>query len=148
MGSGVLGVEVICLEASKWLSHCVSQSIEARKQDPTRTYQNDNVIRQMYNVIHFDLFTIDSKREKIFCMIPKVSRALNGIEAYTKVGCTIARRSLPHIRTDKSRDLGDMLEKTSGITIPMICSSVGFLTAVSQTPRARKARPTSRRYLT
>jgi hypothetical protein len=88
VGSGVLGVKVICLEASKWLSHCVSQSIEARKQDPMRTYQNDNVIRQMYNVIHFDLFTIDSKREMIFCMIPKVSRALNGLEAYTKVGCT------------------------------------------------------------
>jgi hypothetical protein len=82
VGSGVLGVKVICLEASKWLSHCVSQSIEVRKQDPTRTYQNDNVIRQIYNVIHFDLFTVESKREEIFCIIPKVSHMLNCLKAY------------------------------------------------------------------
>ena len=46
-----------------------------RSRFESRTSQeltrNDNVIRQMYNVIYFDLFTIESKREEILCIIPK-----------------------------------------------------------------------------
>ena len=104
-----MGVKVICLEASKWLSHCVSQSIEARKQDPTRTYRNDNVIRQMYNVIHFDLFTIDSEREKIFCIIPKFHVRSMTSKLTQKVGCTIAKSC--YLYKDKSTELWGIARK-------------------------------------
>jgi hypothetical protein len=33
----------------------------------------------MYNVIYFDLFTIESKREEIFCIIPKFHDMLKGL---------------------------------------------------------------------
>ena len=63
----------------------------------------------MYNVVHFDLFTIESKREEIFCIIPKVSRMLNGLIAYTEIGCTITRRLLPCVHRQE-RNFGISLE--------------------------------------
>ena len=126
VGSGVLGVKVICLEASKWLSHCVSPSIEARKQDPTRTYRNDNVIRQMYNVIHFDLFTIDSEREKIFCIIPKFHVRSMTSKLTQKVGCTIVKSCCLIQGPTRAQNFGICSEKISGITTPTNCSSFGY----------------------
>lgn len=59
-----------------------------------------------------------------------------------KVGCTIAK-SCCLIRTDKSTELWDMLGKKIQESRPRrIAAPLAILTAVPQTPRARKARPT------
>ena len=92
----------------------------------------------------FDLFTIDSKREKTCCIIPKFHVRSMASKLTPKSWLYNCEKLLPHTRTDKSTELLGYARKISGITTPNELQLLWlyYLTAVSQPPRARKARPT------
>jgi hypothetical protein len=85
-----------------------------RSRFESRTSQeltrNDNVIRQMYNVIYFDLFTIESKRGEILCIIPKF-HVCSRVSKPTRKLVVQLREVRCLVSTDKSTTLGYAWEK-------------------------------------